>query len=192
MPSAPAAASNDTAKHVNVGAIVGPIVAVVAVALIALGLFLWWRRRRQTAPAVQPFAPDVPAPFPRTDRPDIWYKGMVEVPQPTTVIVPVTGKRVQMQERSNGQGSSGSLGHNSDVALLPPQLPPPPPAPASSSARTETSVNESVVPPSTAPPSSTRSRSVDVNQIIELIAQRIDPAVARPTDSDAPPPRYPA
>ena len=172
----------------------------MAIAVIALVCLLWWRRRRQVSKAFDNSVPEpltnTPQPFPRGDRPDIWYKGMVEVPQPVTIVVPATGKRAQMEGRMTASTTSqdqvaGQSSGPGPVTVL--TAIPPPPAPASSA--TNASANDSVVPPSTAAtsPSTPRSREVDVNQIIELIAQRIDPAprVSR-SDSDAPPPRYPS
>ncbi|KAJ3546435.1 hypothetical protein NM688_g5515 [Phlebia brevispora] len=181
--SSAAASPASSGKHVNVGTIVGPIVAVVTILLVGVAAFLWWRRRRTLALASVEVAlppPGTVEPFPRGTRPDLWYKGIEadpNAPQPVTYVLPVTsGKRAQ------------------DDAPAPP--PPPPAISAVADSSTNVSRNtalQSVEPPSTASASALRSspppQVVDVNQIIELIAQRIDPAVGRPPDDTAPP-RY--
>lgn len=146
--------STQTSRKVNVGVIVGPIIAAVIVIIAAMILFLRWRRPGHETSPEEPKDVNV-TPFP-LDPP-------LTTVQPATYTVQVSSKRAQNR------------------------VTPPPPV----STQTGTSAAISTPPPSQDPPSSV---PLDVNQIIELIARRIDPAVGRSAGSDdsSPPPRYPA
>ncbi|KAF7798532.1 hypothetical protein EIP86_009753 [Pleurotus ostreatoroseus] len=167
--------STNTRTKTNVAAIVGPIVGISAALLLAVGFFMWWQRRR-LALSKEAEVLETSAPFAPAARGELWYNG-VEIgpgaPQPITYTAPVSsGKRAQMVQAR--------------------VLQPPPPEstnPGSANGETLWSTN----PPSTAPqtvvqqpPSVTQPQIVDVNHIIELIAQRIDPA-GRSNDDIAPP-----
>lgn len=168
----------------------GPIVAALVVVALAVAAGLWWwRRRRPSTSAV--YNPDL-EPFPRNDRPEVWVKGQeagFALPQVHEVVVPTVGKRAMMQGAST-QPSAPSASSA-------------PSAPASAAGSSSGGVSRtgghsqqpSVVTSSIVPPTMTPMYSppppppVDVNHIIELIAQRIDPRPHNPVD-DAPP-RYP-
>lgn len=158
-------------KRRNIGAIVGPVVAVVAIIFVALA-FLWWRRRRQVT-----FEKDETViPFPRNDRPEPWYKGMEANPIPPTRIV--------------------------YTATIGSKRPPPPLHPsaidtvAHTEPRASVDPSASILPPtsiqSTSPSVPSPPQTLDVNQIIELIAQRIDPATRGSVVDELAPPRYPS
>ncbi|KAF7798533.1 hypothetical protein EIP86_009754 [Pleurotus ostreatoroseus] len=164
-------ASTNTRTKTNVGAIVGPIVGVSAGLLLGVGLFIWWQRRR-LAHAKEAEALQTAAPFSPATRGELWYKGMdvdPNAPQPIAYTAPVTsGKRAQMAAA---------------------RVQPPPASTDPGTANGETLW--STDPPSTAPqtvqtPPVSQPQIVDVNHIIELIAQRIDPA-GRSSDHIAPP-----
>ena len=170
-------------KKTNVGVIVGPIVAGLAVLAIVFFVALWWYKSRRTAPSKE--KEDAVAPFPRNDRPAVWVKGQEAGVIPTTqvyeAVVPTNGgKRARIAEGTPAASTS---------TLLPPSQPVSSGVPAEPvlsrsghSHQPSTVGAQSVNTPSSGP-------SMDVNQIIELIAQRIDPRTNVP-QGDAPP-RYP-
>ncbi|PSS29631.1 hypothetical protein PHLCEN_2v2779 [Hermanssonia centrifuga] len=159
-------------KKRNIEAIVGPVVAVVVIIFAALLALLWWRRRRQVTLEKD----ETVIPFPRNDRPEPWYKGMEANPIPPTRIV--------------------------YTAAVGSKRPPPPLHPCAIDTVAHTESRASVDPSaSILPPTFTQSTSssvpsppqtLDVNQIIELIAQRIDPATRGSVVDELAPPRYPS
>lgn len=180
-------ADSTTTRSTNVGVIVGPVVAGVAVlALLIVGV-LWLKKRRYMAPLRE----EQVAPFPRNDHPPVWAKGqeagILPMTQVYEAVVPTAGSK----RAGIAAGPAGASGSSSTSTPPPPAVPSSNPIPARSanghlhqpSTVGTQSINpsSSVDPPSSGPP-------VDVNQIIELIAQRIDPRTNVP-EGDAPP-RY--
>ncbi|KAI0772212.1 hypothetical protein BC629DRAFT_1595424 [Irpex lacteus] len=221
----------------NVGVIVGPVIAGVALFVALLGLFLWLRHRRQQQPSSSSDAPLIPpetsqstttlggivAPFPRNERPDLWVKGM-EAGQPAPSImeiqavppvVPYEGKRRRAnapatQPEPETTANTHTLSPSaSSASLRQPSLrtanassPLQPDSssqrsvPLTSSSDAHHRGNTSISMSSTARTASPMPQ-VNVDQIIELIAQRIDhnnrgPFMASGAvdESDVPPPEY--
>lgn len=180
-PSAAAATASD--KKTNVGTIVGPIIAVVVLLALALFAVLWRRRRRPQGSQSK----DPVMPFPRNDRPEIWVKGQ----EGGTPYIPA----VRVYEPIHAPAVSGKRSAPATTipttapTVAPPETPPvvsrssaaPPPPPPSHS-------QQPSIPGST--PRAGSVPAVDVNQLVELIAQRIDPRTSVP-HGDAPP-QYPA
>ncbi|GJE87684.1 hypothetical protein PsYK624_037670 [Phanerochaete sordida] len=192
-PTAPSASSGsptavaavDAGKKTNVGAIVGPVIAGMVVLILALLAVLWWRRRR----VVQWDIEEPVAPFPKNDRAEIWVKGqevglphqpVVRVYEP--IVAPaVSGKR-SVPAPPPSEPSAPSTVSESIPEGSRPSLGQPRPLPSHSQ---QPSISGSQ---STAPQGSVQA--VDVNQLVELIAQRIDPRTTAPQGEA--PPRYPA
>lgn len=196
--SQPAGASNSASKQSSTGAIAGSITSVLAALIIGLLVLLWWRRKRaSTAGAalsgLEPYTLPV-------NHNDMRYRDMEASPAPefsqtTPAVRPYSGKR----------GDSAFL-----ARLVPPHTRPSlNTGPGNDVTSSSTGANLPVISPtslpessrythSVEPPSSAgQTQTVDVNQLIELIAQRIDPAAGvrvLQTTNDGeviPPPQYP-
>ena len=200
-------------SHTNVGVIVGPTIAGVVVLCAIVGaLWFWLRSRPHSDPSPSP-SPDPASsvedaepiqqdpsmtPFPRNVRPDVWVKGaeaghpppemQIQVVSP---VVPYQGKRqapgtLPPTQRHAPSASVSSLSeYTSHTGLDRSQLGTAPSAYSVSRSSSTAHLNSA--------PASQMSQVVNVDQIIELIAQRIDPggsSSARDRDPEAPPPQY--
>ncbi|EKM61393.1 uncharacterized protein PHACADRAFT_190558 [Phanerochaete carnosa HHB-10118-sp] len=180
--TAPLPPSIATGKKTDVGVIVGPVLAGVVILALTLFAALWWWRRRRPAPRQDPVAP-----FPKNDRPEIWVKGqeagisrnpMVRVYEPIQAPI-VSVKRSAARTSISAPSVPSAETHASDSGLSVSQtrlLP-------SHSQQPSISNSQSTGAPASMP-------TLDVNQLVELIAQRIDPRTNIP-QGDAPP-QYPA
>ncbi|KAI0086896.1 hypothetical protein BDY19DRAFT_907788 [Irpex rosettiformis] len=214
--------SSSSHSKTNVGVIVGPTIAgVVVLCGILIGLWFWLQGRPRSATsesAPPPEAGDVApitrssfdlSPFPRNVRPDIWVKGaeagrsypemQIQVVSP---VIPYQGKRQHpgttppSQHHAPAASTSSSSQYTSHTDPGQSEL---------GSAEGEHSGSRSSVGSTTRLTSATTaissvSQGVNVDQIIELIAQRIDPGADggggdggggnAAHDPTAPPPRY--
>jgi hypothetical protein len=165
-----------TGKKTDVGAIVGPIVAVVLVLALAAFAALRWRKCRLRAQDSL-----LPQSFPHDMRPGVWHKG-----QEANVASASSGFQTVIRQNTKG-GIVISTQESASVSSTLPSV-----TESSNSNQVRRIPNHSHQPSTAAPalvnpPSSVPM--VDVNQIVELITQRIDPRSHAPVD-DAPP-RYP-
>lgn len=186
-PASTQVADSTSTRKTNIGVIVGPVIAGVALLALLLVGVLWWKKRRYMAPLQE----EQVAPFPRNDHPPVWVKGqeagILPMTQVYEAVVPTAGSK----RAGIAAGPAGASGSSSTSTPPPPAIPGSNTIPARSanghlhqpSTVGTQSINpsSSIDPPSAGPP-------VDVNQIIELIAQRIDPRTNIP-EGDAPP-RY--
>lgn len=175
-------ADSTSSKKTNVGVIVGPVIAsVVLLVILFVGGIWWWRRHRTASQSTE----DPVAPFPRSDRPPVWSKGqeagILPMTQVYEAVVPTTGDKRAMIQAAVA-GPSGSAPPPVPVSAAPSTSRYPPTSPGGHPQQPSTSGLQSINPPSSGP-------TIDVNQIIELIAQRIDPRSNAPV-GDAPP-QYP-
>lgn len=161
--------------------------AGVVVLIVTFLAALWWWKRRHPVERE-----DLVQPFPKNGRPEIWVKGQeTGVPNNNPVVrvyEPVRAPAVSGKRPVNAPSvsapnappaeteivASGSDPSTSQTRLLP-------------SHSQQPSISGSPQP-NVSPPGS--MQAVDVNQLVELIAQRIDPRTNVP-QGDAPP-RYPA
>ncbi|KAJ7176804.1 hypothetical protein C8R46DRAFT_1346756 [Mycena filopes] len=149
----PAPASSHS--HVNVGVIVGPIVGAVVLGLLAAFLWLRYRRSRRDdptqviSPLIVPSASGGTGTGPHSEK----RQPQVAPPQPP--------RRRKGQPAWSPPVPNSSPSAPQSPTLSSTNLAPGPTVPPTS--------NETVRPPSPTP-----LASADVNQIIELIAQRID------------------
>lgn len=188
-----AASTGSQSKKIGVGAIVSPIVGAVGLLALAIASFSWWRKRRP-AKTNRPFEPQEPvAPFPRIGRPNLWYKGVGNSTPEMSAATTLETIAPSLPYRDEPAGNPGGPPTR---PVAPPVAPEPPMSPAFASAgpvnlQTRPSRYPYIVDP---PSSATPQQTVDINQIIELIAQRIDSAPRRPTEmpegSESPPPQY--
>ncbi|KAI0347726.1 hypothetical protein BDW22DRAFT_1349787 [Trametopsis cervina] len=162
--STPAATTTTTSapaqavsSKTNVGLIAGPVVASIVVLFLALAALIWWRRWRRRMER------ELVSPIE-----SFTYSSPAA---PLTAEIQVRTVRVS-EKRGRDAPATSSGGPAPSVAL------PPPASPPGSASRTR-----DVVEPETAQ----RRQTVDVNRIIELIAQRIDRPPAHPS---VPPPSY--
>ncbi|KAF7794350.1 hypothetical protein EIP86_005484 [Pleurotus ostreatoroseus] len=179
-----ASAAQGAAKHhTNAGVIAGPVVAGVVV-FFFVAAFLFYRRRRVLARRRSLVRPSPYSESVRTDPPQpqwLLEKKAVEdvVAQPASRNHDDRSRgfgaepRTRMQAETEATIGAGERG----------------PAVTSSSAPSDINTNRAV---GALPAPASSSDNVDINRIIELIAQRIDRTPQMPADvPDAPPPRYP-
>lgn len=186
-PSPSTTAGSDTSHHnVNVGAIVGPVVAVVVVLIAFILGILFWRRHRSAG--TEAHEATIPAPwFGGYDSPsrDPEKSGANTLSMPSqpfsassatfhpepAAYEPYRGSESQpVPQMSTTQLSSAP---GSQVRALPS-----PPVPSSQQSA-ESQSAQHLLP---------QNQGVDVDAIIELIAQRIDRSPVHPSVS---PPQYP-
>lgn len=176
------AASNTSHHDVNVGVIIGPVVAVVVVLIAFMLGVIWWRRHKVASVKAEESLSPAP-----------WYGGY-NLDQPGSKDPEKGGRNTLGVPVQSYNGSSAAVApepydpYRRDQppqasttqlsSLTGSQVRPLPPPPAS-----HPSV-ETPSPPSAAAP----AQGMDVNTIIELIAQRIDRPPAHPSVS---PPQYP-
>ena len=182
----PQIATASGSKKTNIGAIVGPVVAFIAI-LFATGLAsAWWRRRRsyelrsrlETEP--DPF---LPSPLSRNEYSEEKAKvqGAGVVVPVATVFPSVVCYHSQRDFATTAPHQSGNI----------PSVPVSVVSSGNQPRRTTTSEHSrqpsiTTFSPTSVNPPSTSVPTLDVNHIIELIAQRIDPRSNGPV-GDAPP-----
>ena len=203
-PTSPAPAQtspNGSSHKTDIGSIVGPVIAAVVVLLaFSLFAFRWWRRRREGA-QFEPAIERVIAPFPPPGHSVEAWKNesgsnlvglSANESQSAFNAIPVMEKHRQdiatpTVRSGTTQGTGTDAGLTTLVSVVP----------------TSTALARSETPQSSPPmqievgaqefPSQPRLHPVDVDHIIELIAQRIDPGPRfAGADHLAPPPSYPA
>lgn len=144
----------------NVGIIVGPVVAVVAVIALAIAAFLWFRRRKQHAASDEFLASAPQGPVYSGDKgrfnPPFELSNMM-LPRPYTQFYEAVNPSVEPQQERLYPHSHIPRPSESQVSSNPP--------------------TESSRQPQT---------DVDIDIIMQMIAQRID----SPRDVDAPLPQY--
>lgn len=161
---------------------------MVVLVVIFLAALWWWKRRRLAQ------REDPVKPFPKNDRPEIWVKGQ-------EAGVPNNNPVVRVYEPIRAPAVSGKRPVNASSAPAPSAPSTESEAVASdsgpSTSRTRLLPSHSQQPSISGPSQSTGTvsppgsvQAVDVNQLVELIAQRIDPRTNVP-QGDAPP-QYPA
>lgn len=167
--------SSDSHHKTNVGVIVGPTIAGVAVLvfLALLVLFLLRRRARQATKRAEgqiiPYSNEItPAPGAAFSSSTL-EKGNAALSEPQhNRVIPIDTGTGTQSSASHPAPSTSSQSHSN------PPIPIPPP------------------PSQEAPPPPAHPPSVDVNRIIELIASRIDrPVVGGEAMDEISPPRYP-
>lgn len=203
-------ASGATHNGPNIGLIVGPIAGgVVLLFALAVGIIFWRSRRKRQCTdfdildrevaAIPPFQ-STPVPYIGSVRDPSYFPGDQYGDK-----APYSGKWVETPVTSRDHSSTRTSHHRTDSdqssvespqlarfapvvlsypALPSPYSPPGTPAPPretpSSSADTHKAMEN--IP---------RQSTVDVNTIIELIAERIDRAERTPRDEEGKPPQYP-
>lgn len=201
-PGTSAGSTSPSSHKTNVGVIVGPVIAaVVVIAGLIIGWFLFKRRHiadRSTGP-IQPF---------HDLGDESTYIGSVRNPLSGTT----NSEKVLLSPTSNyttsdvvaslprsvppAPASASSGSHVTSASNAPSRPPIPPTSPSSHSLSSAAAAPAAAAPPPPPVPQLQQQQSqIDVNQIIELIAQRIDrPQPSRQQnmdeDDDAPPPRY--
>lgn len=166
--------SDVNTKHTNVGVIVGPVIAGVVLMLLALTLLVLRcrksRRRAILATTPSPYAepaPSVPH-LSRSAREKLMISQSASTPQP----LPYSSNLDNQVCEVRGPGRDVTMTNSSS------RTGPGPHAPSSSGHQAPSN-------------HASAGAEVDVNRIIELIAQRIDRAAPLRPDPEAPPPRYP-
>lgn len=167
-----------------VGVIVGPVVAVVMLSIGALGAFFWWRRRQQFISSRQADMWSAPRPYSMhrpTSPPSRFSDGASTGREKGDIIqlsLPVLPARRTERSETVTTPSAPPDARSTPSATEPPSgltQQGPPSTVTGGSTQTHTPLPAGAAPP------------VDVNQLIELIAQRID----RTPHNDASPPQYP-
>lgn len=153
--------SSNSSSKVNVGAIAGPIVAcVVLLMLLIAGLFWHRRRRRAIRPAsvvAAPYAGDFSKPNVKIDE----KSGQ-------TILLPPNALQVQFYQGAGSSVSEAGMQSHSYSAS----------STTDSRAASTTQLPLFASPPGTQPPPNPQSQQpVDVDRIIELIAQKLQQAL---------------
>lgn len=173
LPVTNSADSSSSSSKINVGAIVGPIVACVVLLMLLIAGFFWHRRRRG---AIRP-ASVVAAPYAGDfSQPNV----KINEKSGQTILLPPNTLQVQFYQGGGSSVSEAGMQLHSYSA----------PSTRDSRAASTTQLPLLIAsPPAIQPPPNPQSQQpVDVHRIIELIAQRID----RPPPSGyEAPPQYP-
>ncbi|KIP08080.1 hypothetical protein PHLGIDRAFT_35126 [Phlebiopsis gigantea 11061_1 CR5-6] len=196
-PSLPSSTSTLHSQPTNVGVIVGPAIAGVAVlSVLALLLLRFFRQRtrRQTLSSPNSSMNEAGiSPFPPHTRPQPWQKGLeagaiagLEPVRPTYGKRPAATPRTSERTAPAAETSARPSASVPAPALAAPPMPTTSPAPAPATASPMPAA-------SSAPPGLSAPPVVDVDRLLEALAQRIDPrprAGERLDHDDVAPPRY--
>lgn len=201
-PSLPSSTSTLHSQPTNVGVIVGPTIAGVALlSVLALLLLRFFRQRsrRQTLSSPNSSMNEAGiSPFPPHTRPEPWQKGLeagaiagLEPVRPTYGKRPAATPRTSERTAPAAETSARPSASVPAPALAAPPMPTTSPAPAPATASPMPAASPAM------PGLSTQSLAappvVDVDRLLEALAQRIDPrprAGERLDHDDVAPPRY--
>ena len=159
--------ASSSSSHIDAGVIAGPVAGGIILIALIVGVFFWTRRKSTPVQEIIP----VSAPYYESySRPNILEKRGQTILSPPPTVWP--GQAFQ----SSGQSAYGGLTTFD---------------PYSSEAPTQSStqlLHTAPLPLPQSPPPSQPQQPVDIDRIVELIAQRID---RPPPNVNEAPPRYP-